>query len=314
MDYCDNETMCREGLGGVQAQGRPAERPRAGADAGAARAGRDPARLPAFRGLQHRDPDDQERGHGPRLLRQAAAAGAREVGPRLRRAARAEAPEHRRRRGEFLRLGLLVLRRRRDEGEVRGRHRTGAAVLPARSGARRPLPAISHPPSTASNFATRRRQPGRRVFYCWHPDVRFWRTYDVATGEMLGELYVDLHPRPQDGHAAHWGLGQHKVWLDGTLTKPLARPPVQLHETDAGQAVAAVARRGDHAVPRVRPLPAHRPQHRRTTGSSPARASSATSSSCRRRCSRTGVGSGVLKIFARHYAPARSSPTICCRA
>ncbi|MCZ6445143.1 MAG: Zn-dependent oligopeptidase [Planctomycetota bacterium] len=57
----------------------------------------------------------------------------------------------------------------------------------------------------------------------WHENVRLFEVWDKVTGEMLGEFYVDLHPRENKyGHAAQWGLAQHKVWSDGTVTKPVA--------------------------------------------------------------------------------------------
>ena len=57
----------------------------------------------------------------------------------------------------------------------------------------------------------------------WHDDVRLFEVYDTATGERLGDFYLDLHPRDNKyGHAAQWGLAQHKVWSDGSVTKPLA--------------------------------------------------------------------------------------------
>ncbi|MCH8165643.1 MAG: Zn-dependent oligopeptidase [Planctomycetes bacterium] len=57
----------------------------------------------------------------------------------------------------------------------------------------------------------------------WHESVRLFEVWDMATGEMLGEFYIDMHPRENKyGHAAQWGLAQHKVWSDGTVTKPLA--------------------------------------------------------------------------------------------
>lgn len=57
----------------------------------------------------------------------------------------------------------------------------------------------------------------------WHDDVRLFEVYDTEKGERLGDFYLDLHPRDNKyGHAAQWGLAQHKVWSDGNLTKPLA--------------------------------------------------------------------------------------------
>ncbi len=57
----------------------------------------------------------------------------------------------------------------------------------------------------------------------WHENVRLFEVYDTASGEMLGEFYIDLHPRDNKyGHAAQWGLVQHKVWADGSVSRPLA--------------------------------------------------------------------------------------------
>jgi thimet oligopeptidase len=57
----------------------------------------------------------------------------------------------------------------------------------------------------------------------WHEDVRLYEVWDRAEGSVLGEFYVDLHPRKNKyTHAAQWGLAQHKVWADGTVTRPLA--------------------------------------------------------------------------------------------
>ncbi len=57
----------------------------------------------------------------------------------------------------------------------------------------------------------------------WHPEVRLFEVWDRAEGRALGEFYIDLHPRDDKySHAAQWGLAQHKVWADGTVTLPLA--------------------------------------------------------------------------------------------
>lgn len=63
---------------------------------------------------------------------------------------------------------------------------------------------------------------GRQI---WHPDVKLFEVIDVASGKPIGEFYLDLFPRPEDekyGHAAQWGLQQHKVWADGRVTLPRA--------------------------------------------------------------------------------------------
>ncbi len=57
----------------------------------------------------------------------------------------------------------------------------------------------------------------------WHPDVRLFEVWDAAENKLLGEFYIDLHPRDNKyNHAAQWGLRQHKKWRDGTYEKPLA--------------------------------------------------------------------------------------------
>ncbi len=71
-----------------------------------------------------------------------------------------------------------------------------------------------------TDITERARSEGRHL---WHEGVSLYEVRDTATGEMLGEFYLDLHPRENKyGHAAQWGLGQHKVWADGRLSKPLA--------------------------------------------------------------------------------------------
>jgi len=55
----------------------------------------------------------------------------------------------------------------------------------------------------------------------WHEDVKMYAVRDKKTGETIGEFFIDLHPRPNKyGHAAHWGVSQNKVWMDGSHTKP----------------------------------------------------------------------------------------------
>jgi thimet oligopeptidase len=67
------------------------------------------------------------------------------------------------------------------------------------------------------------KQAAERGRSIWHPDVKLYEVSDKATGEVIGEFYLDLHPRPNKyGHAAQWGLYPRKVWPDGSVQKPLA--------------------------------------------------------------------------------------------
>ena len=56
--------------------------------------------------------------------------------------------------------------------------------------------------------------------YFWHDDLKFWRIYDQASGELIAELYTDLHPRPyKRGGAFHWDFIPRHRWVDGSLTR-----------------------------------------------------------------------------------------------
>lgn len=64
---------------------------------------------------------------------------------------------------------------------------------------------------------------GSKARPIWHPDVRLYEVWDRKTGEMLGEFYIDLHPRENKySHAAQWGLAARKKWADGSVQRPLA--------------------------------------------------------------------------------------------
>ncbi len=56
----------------------------------------------------------------------------------------------------------------------------------------------------------------------WHPEVRGLRTFDAATGEVLGEILMDLHPREgKFGHAAAFGLVPSRRLPDRTRRLPI---------------------------------------------------------------------------------------------
>ena len=57
----------------------------------------------------------------------------------------------------------------------------------------------------------------------WHDEVQTWTVHDDDTGEHLGTLHLDLHPRPSKySHAAQWGLVQRKLLPDGSIRRPVA--------------------------------------------------------------------------------------------
>ncbi len=57
----------------------------------------------------------------------------------------------------------------------------------------------------------------------WHEDVRLFEVYDADSGTRIGEFFLDLHPRDNKyGHAAQWGLRQHKIWSGDKVQTPVA--------------------------------------------------------------------------------------------
>lgn len=69
------------------------------------------------------------------------------------------------------------------------------------------------------DITDRARAAGRPL---WHADVKLYEVHDRATGELLGEFYTDLYPRPNKySHAAQFTLEMRKRWPDGSMTKPL---------------------------------------------------------------------------------------------
>jgi len=56
----------------------------------------------------------------------------------------------------------------------------------------------------------------------WHPEVRGLRVLDAASGEVLGDVLLDLHPRDgKYGHAAAFPLVPSRRLPDGTRRLPL---------------------------------------------------------------------------------------------
>ena len=59
----------------------------------------------------------------------------------------------------------------------------------------------------------------------WHEDVEWYQVVDTASGDTIGEFYLDLYPRPESnkyGHAAQWGLAPRRTNPDGSVDLPVA--------------------------------------------------------------------------------------------
>lgn len=57
----------------------------------------------------------------------------------------------------------------------------------------------------------------------WHPDVRYFRVFDVASGEALASFYLDPYARPADKRGGAWMNTCVGRWQrDGVLQLPIA--------------------------------------------------------------------------------------------
>ena len=174
----------------------------------------------------------------------------------------------------------------------------------------------------------------------WHPDVRFF-DIDDAAGALIGQFYLDIYARARQA-------GRR---VDGRRDQPPARrragpasgrvPHLQPVGAGRRQARDVHARRGDHALPRVRPRPAPAAHARRgrrrfrhpgrrmgcrrapepvhgelLLGVGRARADDARTSTpasrCRARCSTGCSRRGISRAASRRSAISSSACSTCC--
>jgi len=57
----------------------------------------------------------------------------------------------------------------------------------------------------------------------WHADVKHYEVWDKASSRLMGEIFLDLHPREDKyNHAACFDLRPRKRWSDGKVQTPQA--------------------------------------------------------------------------------------------
>ena len=88
----------------------------------------------------------------------------------------------------------------------------------------------------------------------WHPDVRVWEVKG-PDGKHKALFYGDYYARPSKRSGAWMTSLRDQQKLDGEIA-PLDHQCLQLRQGRRRRALAAVARRCPHPVPRVRPRPA----------------------------------------------------------
>ena len=123
----------------------------------------------------------------------------------------------------------------------------GEAVLPGDDGAARHVPAGGD--GSTGCVSSPRTAP------VWHPDVRFFAIRD-RDGALIGQFYVDLYARPSKRGGAWMDEAITRRRKDGRLQTPVAYLNCNFSAPVGGKPGALHARRGHHAVPRVRPRPA----------------------------------------------------------
>ncbi len=90
----------------------------------------------------------------------------------------------------------------------------------------------------------------------YHPEVQVYEVRE-SSGSHVGLLYMDFHPRPGKRGGA-WSGGFRRAYYEkGKRVAPALHHRLQLHPPRRRRSGIAEHRRGQHVLPRVRPLAGH---------------------------------------------------------
>ena len=129
----------------------------------------------------------------------------------------------------------------------------------------------------------------RKDIPVWHPDVRVWEVKDAA-GKHKALFYGDYFARPSKRSGAWMTSLRDQQKLDGDDRAP-DHQCLQFLQGRRRRALAAVAGRRPHPVPRIRPRPARHAVGRDLSRRCRAPACSPISSNCPRSFTSTGRNS-----------------------
>ena len=204
--------------------------------------------------------------------------GAREGGGRRGRTAAAGRRGGQQRQDR--RLGLALLPGEAARREIRLRRGRAEALSAARA-------ASSTPASTSRRGCSASRFEEKQGIAAWHPDVRVFEVLQCRRQRVAALFLADYFARPSKRSGAWMSALQSGYRLgDGSTADHLQRH--EFRQAAGRRGGAAVARRGEDAVPRIRPRAARHADRGHLAVVSRAPRCRAISSNCRRSSTSTG--------------------------